>query len=445
MGVAGLELLSIAPEGGKASEAPTSRCEYVLNSSQEGTYDICRLFSASAPPVHLFADSWCKVAEMTREDAVSSERPPVILVLGPAHSGKSTFVQFLINNLLQVVPEVGCLDTDVGQPEFTTPGLVSINLVKDPILGTPETYTTQEQAYFMGAIEPGVNPQLYLSSISQLNEWWQEHHCSRKDAPPLVVNTCGWVTGMGLDLLTQIVTVLQPSHVFQLSEQPDSAQLIGEGVLEGGLQQRPACVPPGKVVCIAAVQLCRQNSELCEKQLGMWRDAVKEFGEESAKGDWWDQFSIPRKNPARQRADKFLSWGMHCIGGPPESPQVHELPYLRRKIRGLMPWACCLDDVDVVFLHGEVPQTELHGALRGMLVGLATKHARCHENGADEASSSTGATIPISCIGIGAVVHVDSTKGRCLLLTDLRHETLAEVNVIQVGMIEAPSWLGQSC
>ena len=33
---------------------------------------------------------------------------------------------------------------------------------------------------------------------------------------PLVINTMGWVKGMGLDLLNQIIAMSQPEHILQI-------------------------------------------------------------------------------------------------------------------------------------------------------------------------------------------------------------------------------------
>jgi polynucleotide 5'-hydroxyl-kinase GRC3/NOL9 len=62
------------------------------------------------------------------------------LVCGPKNSGKSTFSRNLVEVLLQRYKRVAYLDTDVGQPEFTAPGFLSLTIVDKSILGNPHTY-----------------------------------------------------------------------------------------------------------------------------------------------------------------------------------------------------------------------------------------------------------------------------------------------------------------
>jgi polynucleotide 5'-hydroxyl-kinase GRC3/NOL9 len=56
------------------------------------------------------------------------------LVCGPKNSGKSTFSRNLVEVLLQRYKRVAYLDTDVGQPEFTAPGFLSLTIVDKSIL-----------------------------------------------------------------------------------------------------------------------------------------------------------------------------------------------------------------------------------------------------------------------------------------------------------------------
>jgi hypothetical protein len=53
--------------------------------------------------------------------AARSGRPLVVAVCGSKGVGKSTFARLLVNTLLNTCPAVGYLDSDCGQPEFTTP------------------------------------------------------------------------------------------------------------------------------------------------------------------------------------------------------------------------------------------------------------------------------------------------------------------------------------
>lgn len=91
--------------------------------------------------------------------APATSAPSRILVKGPKKSGKSTFCRVLLNNLLRkwvlravTTPptiehhsryrSVAFLDCDLGQPEFSPPGLISLHLVSELIFGKNITLST---------------------------------------------------------------------------------------------------------------------------------------------------------------------------------------------------------------------------------------------------------------------------------------------------------------
>lgn len=58
---------------------------------------------------------------LTDAAAARSDVPLLVAVCGSKGVGKSTFGRLLLNSLLNAFPAVGYLDSDCGQPEFTTP------------------------------------------------------------------------------------------------------------------------------------------------------------------------------------------------------------------------------------------------------------------------------------------------------------------------------------
>eukprot|EP01083_Nonionella_stella_P070932 190118_1 len=130
------------------------------------------------------------------------------------------FTRFLVNSLLNSFPEVAYLETDIGQSEFTPTGFVSLNVVSTPLFGTPSTHLRQPLAsVYVGDCTPSVDVDLYARACAQGFRMY-----SRKCAHlPLVVNTQGWVRGVGLDLLNDLIGVVKPSDIIQItgSESPD--------------------------------------------------------------------------------------------------------------------------------------------------------------------------------------------------------------------------------
>ena len=159
---------------------------------------------------------WKAVADLV----VGSESVPTVLTCGGKNAGKSTFSRYLVNRLLS---DRGCpvafLETDVGQCEFTPPGLVSLNVLvpgSGELLGPSPTHLmTPILSFFAGDITPKTRPNLYMDSVHALLDEYRRLAPQYKEfgGMALVINTHGWVKGMGLDLMHAIATYAQPKHI----------------------------------------------------------------------------------------------------------------------------------------------------------------------------------------------------------------------------------------
>ena len=58
------------------------------------------------------------------------------MAVGNKNVGKSTALRILLSRLALAGTPVAFLECDIGQSEFTAPGMVSLNLVESPIFGT---------------------------------------------------------------------------------------------------------------------------------------------------------------------------------------------------------------------------------------------------------------------------------------------------------------------
>ncbi|KAF8709245.1 mRNA cleavage and polyadenylation factor CLP1 P-loop, partial [Rhizoctonia solani] len=187
-----------------------------------------------------FPDDW-QQAIATILSVVSKEDPgtegsfaydaPVILVRGSKNSGKSTFSRVLANNLTSRYHSVAFIDCDLGQSEFTPGGMVSLNVLKTPVLGPPFTHDNPPRyAHFIGGNSPKTSPSHYLAALGDLAQRYQlelKYSESLNDenvdndltknpgSVPLVINTQGWVKGLGADLLRSIEGLFTPTHIVE--------------------------------------------------------------------------------------------------------------------------------------------------------------------------------------------------------------------------------------
>ncbi len=114
-----------------------------------------------------------------------------LVVVGPPDSGKSGFSTYLLNVKMSVG---GCvIDADVGQSDIGLPGFVSCGCAAEPVVHISELEPLG--AYFVGSTSPRGVEDLIVAGVT---------YCVRQVSPPLVINTPGWTSGRGLQLLKAI-------------------------------------------------------------------------------------------------------------------------------------------------------------------------------------------------------------------------------------------------
>ncbi|MCJ1432518.1 Polynucleotide 5'-hydroxyl-kinase grc3 [Xylographa pallens] len=151
-----------------------------------------------------------------------------IIVCGPKGAGKSTLSRLLTNELILKSPSgsgVCLLDLDPGQPEYSPPGDVSLVHLKSYNFGPPYTHPTIAdgsedilvRAHHVGGITPRDDPYHYTQCILDLYSAYRRI-IQNQPQIPLVINSCGWVFGAGLDLLEELIRSMVLTDVVYMSE-----------------------------------------------------------------------------------------------------------------------------------------------------------------------------------------------------------------------------------
>jgi polynucleotide 5'-hydroxyl-kinase GRC3/NOL9 len=214
------------------------------------------------------------VSALPQLDGATDPGRFVAVVEGPKRVGKSTLARTLINALLDRCVRVffalsilenlrfgfvhryeavAYLDTDLGQPEFTPSGFLSLHVLRRPVFGPSFTHLAVPlSSHYLGSPSPANDPSAYLAAAQALLETYaleveyplldepvsrsasrrrgrfarsdeaavRENTALRtriRERVPLVVNTQGWVKGLGADLLAQLKSASHPTHVFSFS------------------------------------------------------------------------------------------------------------------------------------------------------------------------------------------------------------------------------------
>jgi polyribonucleotide 5'-hydroxyl-kinase len=103
------------------------------------------------------------------------------------------------------------VDLDIGQGQITVPGAMAAVALDSSTLSVEEGFSLAAPlAFFYGHTSQSENPELFRALVTRLAECVQQRLSNDKDAAAagLIVNTCGWVEGLGLELLRHCIRAL---------------------------------------------------------------------------------------------------------------------------------------------------------------------------------------------------------------------------------------------
>ncbi|XP_061458096.1 polynucleotide 5'-hydroxyl-kinase NOL9 isoform X2 [Rhineura floridana] len=360
------------------------------------------------------------IEELVQACQEEDEGCPIVLVCGSKSVGKSTFNRYLINLLLNRLPCIEFLECDLGQTEFTPPGCVSLINVTEPLLGPPFTHqrTPRKMVYF-GETSCEQDTERYIETLKYVFSAYE------RDVP-LVVNTMGWVKGTGLLLLIDILRLLAPSHVVQISAEDfkDMPRLSQEYIRSAaGLHTR------GKVPLRCKSLNGTEDSEQCGAKGGFHSPRL---GHKLL----CVQPEFPGAgNAGTGRTHSSVLRDMAVLGylGQLQPPDVESgLP-----LHSLVPYQVPFNAVALRVIHADVAPAHILYSVNASWVGLCQvpDEVPCRADGPVLLTQT-----PIcNCLGFGIVRGVDTDKKLYYILTPVAPENLRLVNCLLIGNITVPN------
>ncbi|KAJ3410946.1 Polynucleotide 5'-hydroxyl-kinase nol9 [Chytridiales sp. JEL 0842] len=334
----------------------------------------------------------------TWSDAINmitrAEKPSVTCIVGAKGVGKSTMSRYLVNSTLGRFKRVAFLDCDLGQPELTPYGMISLHIIETPLIGPSYTHLkTPYRSVFVGSTSPKYDPDYYMACILELYSVYSND--SKTKGLPLVINTDGWVKGMGLDLLLHFVKTIRPDHVIQLL--------------------------PNTIFSSASKNRNNQNDfqPLLQDDGNNGLKVLTVYANQ-------DSLTKPLKfNPSDHRTLSVLSYFAQDSQGSDNltwdfaNSQASKLPYQ-------VPFQC----VGIQFIGAQVPISQTFHAINGTLVGLVQHSVSLESYEHTHHSSIRNSENPIknlriiggvsanvlrpsehNCLGWGIVRGIDLDKG----------------------------------
>ncbi|KAL5747313.1 hypothetical protein ACOSP7_024310 [Xanthoceras sorbifolium] len=352
----------------------------------------------SSPDIYI-PQEWSDAADSIAYDSNTSP-PPIALICGAKNCGKTTFSRHLVNILLQRYRKVAYLDTDVGQPEFTAPGFLSLTVVDKltPDLTIP-CLKTPERSFYFGDVSSKRDPTAYLKYIFALydyyrKEYWMLNKCESpgRTELPLVVNTPGWVKGIGYDILVDLLKYITPTHVIKINISFERKNLpAGAFWLDGN--------------CNGDINLIEVNS---------------------ARQDAFNRSVLIQKDARLLRDLRIMAYFRQCF---PSTQNITTIKELAHALTSHPPYEVSISSIKIRHLYCQVPSSEIFYSLNATIVGLAI-------------SSDSSENLPL-CVGLGIVRGIDTLKSLLYVITPVSPSILEKVDLFLQGFIQIPTSLLQ--
>lgn len=351
-----------------------------------------------------------EVAVKSVKIALNDLRQPRVVITGGKGVGKSTFLRYLTNRLLdEVGGPVGVIDLDPGQAEFTPPGCISaVRIERDfPILGP--NCANQDRSKTLCVNLGEVNVSNVARRFSRQMARMVRNARAHPDLNrlPWVVNTMGFNRGLGLKLIREVVAAVGPSTLVEIRSRF-----------------------PGKNYEVNFDALAGDSCNVLRF------DAVPESQEAKNMGanDLW---GIPE--PAKLRDIAVLSYFGRLYRGPASTTFLQSVRPYR------VAWA----DVWVQVLHGQpVTPAQVPAVINMSLVSLGKVDEA--EDKFEKEGMMSGEPPPEPCVrllnsevsvdalGFGFIRAVDISQKLFYVVTPLSLGELKQVNCLSVGAVNLP-------
>lgn len=156
-----------------------------------------------------------------RSEALAQSQGPRVIVVGPTDSGKSSLTRMLLGWASRQGWKPTFIDLDIGQGSITVPGTLvatPIEMPVDPIEGIPMEFPL---VYFYGHTTPSTNTDLYKVLVKELARTLEIQFTGNPEARAagMVINTMGWVEGVGYELLLHAIETFNADVILVLGQE----------------------------------------------------------------------------------------------------------------------------------------------------------------------------------------------------------------------------------
>ncbi|DAZ95851.1 TPA: hypothetical protein N0F65_009125 [Lagenidium giganteum] len=185
----------------------------------DGVADVA--YTSDETPMNSYLNIHAQLQRRREQARARQAAGPRVLVAGPVDSGKSTLTQILLNYALRLGEKPTYVDLDVGQSSLGIPGAIAATpLDMNCITVEEEFILTNPLSFFYGHTNIADNAELYRHHLQKLAEIVHRRMVNDPEvnAAGFVINTSGWVDGLGYDMLVHAVQVFDVDVVLVIGQ-----------------------------------------------------------------------------------------------------------------------------------------------------------------------------------------------------------------------------------
>ncbi|XP_047518226.1 polynucleotide 5'-hydroxyl-kinase NOL9 [Pieris napi] len=319
-----------------------------------------------------------------------NESSTIAIACGGKGSGKSTFMRYYVNRLLQQGP-VLVIDLDPGQSEFTVAGNVSATIVDKPIFGPSFTHLKKPNMCLnIGIISTMDNIQRYVNAVKCVISYSRDNF----SMIPWVINTMGMTNAVGLKFMALIITLAQPDFVLQYDS-----------------RNAKKCFDT-RLTAANVKDLLRKYKY--DKIFSNVKNDVSDYSLIIAPEA---EILGPNKSPLIPRDERYLSFLAYF--GDLAADLDHE-----KCLFGITPYEVSLKDLTVA-VNVRLKNDCITKVINGKVVALCQQTSECHN-----ARVFTLDDKPLLCHGHGLIRGIDWQYEVIYVLTPLSGDELRLVNTL---------------
>ncbi|XP_010909089.1 protein CLP1 homolog [Elaeis guineensis] len=171
--------------------------------------------------VHAILDGRRIRAKTSQGSDKDSSQGPRVIVVGPMDSGKSSLCRMLLSWGCKQGWKPTFVDLDIGQGSITIPGCIAATPIEMPIDAVEGIPLEMPIVYFYGHTTPNVNAELYKVLVKELARTLERQFSGNAEsrAAGMVINTMGWVEGLGYELLLHAIETFNANVVLVLGQE----------------------------------------------------------------------------------------------------------------------------------------------------------------------------------------------------------------------------------